>query len=89
MDNFIGWSLAEKVEMLRGLQEARLTGRVARAETAMRVGTQFDLKDTNITQLLRGLEDSILADPALPEDSPIRAQLEANRRPGVTLQSHY
>ena len=89
MDNFIGWSLPEKLDMLRGLQEARLTGRVARAETAMRVGTQFDLKDTNITQLLRGLEDSILADPALGANSPIRAALEANRRSGVTPQSHY
>ena len=92
MDNFIGWSLPDKVAMLLSLQQARLTGRVKEANSAMRVGTAFEIKETNITQLLRELEYSISQEPEPDASAPVHstwAACAANVRPAVTLQSHY
>jgi hypothetical protein len=89
MDNFIGWSLPDKVAMLLGVQQARLTGQVVRLQTAHGVYTEFNVSQTNVTQTLRELEESITNDPAFDPSNPVCAACAANIRPAVTRQSHY
>lgn len=92
MDNFIGWGLPDKVAMLRGVQEARLTGQVVRLQTAHGVFTEFSVSKTNVSQTLRELEFSIGSEPEPDADSPMHviwAACRGNSRNGVTRQSHY
>ncbi|MEN6533355.1 MAG: hypothetical protein ABFD89_06810 [Bryobacteraceae bacterium] len=92
MDNFIGWALPDKVAMLLGIQQARLTGQVVRLQTAHGVYTEFNLAQTNVNQLLREVEYSIASEPEPDADSPMHdiwAKCAANSRNGVTRQSHY
>ena len=87
LDNFIGWSIADKLAMLRGVQEARATGRVVRVSTARGVETQFDPKQVNVSQFLRELESSIYFDPnlaAADPDGSIAKALAGNFRPQQT-----
>ena len=92
MDNFIGWSLPDKVAYLLGVQQARLTGQVVRLQTAHGVFTEFNISQTNVTQTLREIEFSIANSPEPDANSPIHATwaaCKANSRDGVTRQSHY
>jgi hypothetical protein len=89
MDNFIGWSLPDKLKMLAGVQQSRLTGQVVRLQTAHGVFTEFNISQTNVTQVLRELEYSIANDANFDPTDPVQAACAANVRPGVTIQSHY
>lgn len=88
MDNFIGWSLPDKVTMLLAVQQARLTGQVVKLQTAHGVYTEFNPRQTNVTQMLRELEYSIANDPGFDPGSPICVACAANIRHEVTPQSH-
>lgn len=83
-DNFIGWSLNDKMALLRGVQESRLTGQIVRLQTAHGVFTEFDPTKVNNTQVLEELESSILNDPGADLNDPIVKAIAANRRPGTT-----
>ena len=89
MDNFIGWSLPDKLQMLQGIQQARLTGQVVRLQTAHGVYTEFNISQTNVTQTLRELEYSIANDADFDPTDAVQAACAANIRPAVTIQSHY
>ena len=69
-DNFISWSIDEKITFLRGIQEARLTGFVTRISTARGVETDFDPKQRSATQLLQELEYSIAIDCSVSQLDP-------------------
>jgi hypothetical protein len=82
-DNFIGWSIVEKMELYRGMQEAFAAGVVTRVSTGRGVETQFDPTQPSAEEKMRKLEISLLNDPHLAEVDPngeIRAALEGNQR---------
>ena len=69
-DNFISWSIDEKITFLRGIQEARLTGFVTRISTARGVESEFDPSQRSATQLLQELEYSIAIDRSVSQLDP-------------------
>jgi hypothetical protein len=83
-DNFIGWDLGKKIAWLTGIQEARLTGQVVKLETARGVYTEFNINQTNVTQTLRELEQSIASDPDFDATNPVHLACAKNTRAGIT-----
>ncbi len=86
-DNFIGYTQQDKISLLRGLQEARLTGQIVEVETARGMRTRFDPAVDN-TQSLRELEYSIAASPEYDANDPIQLACSLNTRPGITRVSY-
>lgn len=70
--------------MLRGLQEARLTGQPVRVKTSQGVETEFDPTQTNVTQVLRELEISIAGSPDYDSNDPVQLACAGNQRPAIT-----
>jgi len=66
----VDWTIDEKIQFLRGIQEARLTGFVTRISTALGVETQFDPHQRRATQLLAELEHSIAVDSSVSQLDP-------------------
>jgi hypothetical protein len=87
-DNFIGWSQQEKLDLLRGLQQSRLTGQVVKVQTPAGI-TEFDPTKTDIDRLLREVESSIANSPDYNANDPTQAACKANRRPGITRAVFY
>jgi hypothetical protein len=83
-DNFIGWTQQDKIAMLRGIQEAMLTGQEVRVQTAHGVLTEFNISQTNIEQMLRKLEESIANSPDYNPGDPIQLACRNNQRAGIT-----
>jgi hypothetical protein len=88
LDNFIGWTMADKLAMLRAVQQARLTGQVTRARTDGGVETEFDPTKTDLSRLLRELEQSIANDPNYDANDEVQAACAANRKNRV-ISSRY
>ena len=83
-DNFIGWTQQQKLDMLRGIQEAMITGQVVRVQTAHGVFTEFNISQTNVEQMLRRLEESIANSPDFNPNDAVQAACRDNQRPGIT-----
>ena len=83
-DNFIGWTMQRKIEMLLGIQTARLTGQAVRVQTAHGVYTEFNISQTDVTQTLRELEQSIANDPNYDPKDPVQYACKNNQRAGIT-----
>jgi hypothetical protein len=83
-DNLIGWTQADKIAMLRGIQEAMLTGQAVRVETARGVYTEFNISQTNIEQILRKVEESIANSPDYNPKDPVQLACRNNQRAGIT-----
>lgn len=83
-DNFIGWSLDDKIAMLRGVQESMLTGQVLKIATSRGVETQFDPSQQFAEVTLAKLEYSIACDTTekcvSDSDWAIRRACAKNRR---------
>ena len=82
-DNFIGWSIDEKITFLRALQEVRLTGPVTRTMTARGVETEFNLTPADARHNLQSLEESIAYDTSTSTLDPagtVRAGCQRNLR---------
>lgn len=79
LDNFIGWTMQEKLRMLKAVQQARLTGQVTRSRTDNGVETEFDPQKTDLTRILRELERSIANDPDYDANDPVQAACAANK----------
>ncbi len=86
-DNFIGWTVQDKLELLRGLQEARISGQITHIETARGFVTEFD-PQVNNTQILVELEYSIANGADYDANDPIQAACAANTRPGITRANY-
>jgi len=84
-DNFIGWTMQKKLAWLTGLQESRLTGQKVKVQTAHGIYTEYQISQTNVTQTLRELEDSIANDPNFNPDDAVQAACALNQRPGQTI----
>ena len=89
LDNFIGWTMQEKLGMLKAVQQARLTGQVTRSRTDNGVETEFDPQKVNLTNILRELEQSIANDPNYDSGDAVQAACAANQRPGRTTPIFY
>ena len=87
-DNFIGWTIDEKITFLRGIQEARLTGFVTRISTARGVETEFDPKQRSATLLLAELEYSIARDCSISQLDPSNAIRQACQQNLRSFQTH-
>lgn len=83
-DNYVGWTIQEKLALLRGVQEARLTGQVVRCPKPGGGYTEFDVTKTDPTRILEELEFSIVNDEDFDADNPVHAACASNARPGVT-----
>lgn len=83
-DNFIGWSMQAKKDMLLAVQQARLTGQVTRSRTDSGVETQFDPAKVNLSNLLREIEQSIANDANYDAADPVQLACKMNQRPGRT-----
>jgi len=83
MDYFIGYTQAQKIALLRGIQESRLTGQVVKVQTAPGVATEFD-PDANNNLIYQQLCDSIANSPDYDENDPIQVACAGNARSGVT-----
>ncbi len=83
-DNFIGWTQKDKIALLRGIQESRLTGQIIKLQTAHGVWTEFNISQTNVTQTLRELEFSIANDPSFDPTDPVQAACRESQRAGIT-----
>ena len=91
-DNFIGWTIQDKMALYRGMQEAFLTGTLVRVSTARGVETQFDPKQPSAEEKMRKLEYSILNDPQLFTIDPTGAitnALTQNQRQFQTRANFY
>ena len=83
-DNFIGWTQQEKIEMMRGIQNAMLTGQEIVVQTAHGVRTEFNISQTNVEQMLRKLEESIANSPDYDPGDPVQLACRNNQRAGIT-----
>ena len=83
-DNFIGWTMQQKIDMLLGIQQSRLTGQAVKVQTAHGVFTEFNIEQTNVTQTLRELEFSIANDPSYNPADPVQYACKNNQRAGIT-----
>jgi len=82
-DYFIGYSMADKVALLRGITESLLTGQIVRVSTSRGVETQFSPLIDNSLMYDR-LCTSIANDPNFDANDPTQAAALANQRPGIT-----
>lgn len=83
-DYYIGWTMADKLALLRGVQNAATTGNVVRVQTAVGVETTFDPKSTSPDVVLERIQYSIVNDPNFDADDPVQAALARNGRAGIT-----
>lgn len=83
-DNYIGWTMQDKINLLRGIQESRVTGQVVKLETSRGVSTEFNINQTNVTQILRELEWSIANDPGYDANDPVQLACANNQSAGIT-----
>lgn len=88
LDNYIGWSQAEKILLMRGLQEARNTGQVTRVQTSPGVFTEFNPVGMDMTKRLRDVESSIAYSLDYDEDDPVQLACYNNIRTGKVMTIH-
>ena len=86
-DNFIGWTQADKIKLLLGIQQSRLTGQITHVETARGMVTEFDPRVDN-TQQLREIEYSIANCADYDANDPVQAACAANTRPNITRANY-
>lgn len=84
IDYFIGYSQADKILLLRGVQESLMTGQITRVKTSRDAETEFDPVDINNEVTYQRLCDSIANSPDYNADDPIQAACAGNARPGIT-----
>jgi len=84
MDYFIGYSQAQKIDLLRGVQETLMTGQVVKVQTAPGVYTEFDPVDVNNEITYARLCDSIANSPDFDANDPVQVACRRNARPGIT-----
>lgn len=84
IDYFIVYSQADKIALLRGLTESKLTGQVIRVKTANGVETEFDAADVNTDMTYQQLCYSIANSPDYDANDPIQVACAGNARVGIT-----
>jgi len=82
-DYFLSFTQAEKLALLRGLEQAVMTGQVVKVRTGRDLETQFNPNIDNSLTLQR-LWSSIANSPDFNADDPVQAACLANQRPGIT-----
>jgi len=83
MDYFIGYPMADKVALLRGLTESLLTGQIIRVKTSRDSETEFSPKIDNSLMYQR-LCNSIVNDPNFDSTDPVQAACVGNLRQAST-----
>lgn len=82
-DYFIGYTIADKLALLKGLSESIMTGQVVRVQTAHGVYTEFSPNISNELTYQR-LCDSIVMDDAFDSTDPLQAACLKNQRASST-----
>lgn len=83
MDYFIGYTMQDKIALLRGLSEALMTGQIIRVKTSRDSETEFDPEnDSSLTY--QRLCDSIMDDPKFDQTDPTQLAVLNNRRVPIT-----
>ena len=83
MDYYIGFTMADKVAMLRGITESLLSGQTVRVKTSRDSETEYNPKIDNSLMYQR-LCDSIADDPNYDANDPIQLAAYNNQRPAIT-----
>ena len=83
MDYFIGYSIQDKLALLKGITESLLSGQIVRVRTSSGVETQFSPNVDNSLMYQR-LCDSVCDDPNFDSTDPIQAACLSNQRVGIT-----